>query len=164
MGTGSQCLPIARPERRHTNLFGTAHERARCSRNLYQARSPRSVYGCAFVAPPLGRTCGGYVLCFARLDDLPGLWREAAGRGDRCQRTRTVFARGPAIGEVLRDLRSESDVRAATCSPRRLVQNIETSARRVPVPRRARAARRGASFSPGQQAEREALKPLGASG
>ena len=24
-------------ERRHTNLFGTAHERARCSRNLYQA-------------------------------------------------------------------------------------------------------------------------------
>src|ERR1700731_290418 len=37
-------------ERRHTNLFGTAHERARSSRNLYQARSPRSVYGCALVA------------------------------------------------------------------------------------------------------------------
>jgi hypothetical protein len=81
--------------------------------------------------------------CYAerRPPDLPGFVRR--------RRPRTVFARGPAIGEVLRDLRSESDVRAATCSPRPLVQNMETSARRVPVPRRARAARRGASFSPG---------------
>src|SRR5580700_9903023 len=50
--------------------------------------------------------------CYAerRPPDLPGFVRR--------RRPRTVFARGPAIGEVLRDLRSESDVRAATCSPR----------------------------------------------
>ena len=50
LAMSSQPGSCALAERRHTNLLGAAHERARCSRNLYPARSPRSVYVCAFVA------------------------------------------------------------------------------------------------------------------
>ena len=63
----------------------------------------------AQIPRPLGCTCRWICPSFRALDDLPGLWREAAGRGNRCQHAdnqgRSIECHGGQVLCLLRAVR-----------------------------------------------------------